>query len=149
MTRRVEIRVGDVMSTELRCIDGLATVAEAMTLMSRQRISSLAVAKRDPDDEFGLLVVSDIATEVIAKDRSPERVNVYEIMSKPVLTMPTDMLARFAVRLLVRLGFSRAVVVDPERNPLGMVTLRDLVLGHTAAMPDGSPADKASSDRIP
>ena len=50
-------------------------------------------------------------------------------MSKPVLTLPADMLARYATRLLVRLDLSRALVVDEKRNLLGLATLRDLVLG--------------------
>ena len=82
------------------------------------------------DDEMGLVGVTDVARKVIAENRAPERVNVYEIMSKPVLTLPCDMQARYAVRLLVRFGVSRAVVVDHDRNPVGMATLRDLVLGH-------------------
>ncbi len=132
MSEKHTIRVGDVMGSKLYTIDRLATVAEAMALMKRYEISSLAVNRRDDDDEFGLLVVADIAREVIAKNRAPERVNVYEIMSKPVLTLPSGMLARYAVRLLVRFELSRAVVVDYERNPLGMVTLRDLVLSYVA-----------------
>ena len=130
MSEKRIIRVGDVMGSKLYTIDRLATVAEAMALMKRHEVSSLAVDRRDDDDEFGLLVVADIAREVIARNRAPERVNVYEIMSKPVWTLPSAMLARYAVRLLVRFELSRAVVVDYERHPLGMVTLRDLVLSH-------------------
>ncbi len=132
MSEKRIIRVGDVMGSKLYTIDRLATVAEAMALMKQHEVSSLAVDRRDDDDEFGLLVVADIAREVIAKNRAPERVNVYEIMSKPVWTLPSGMLARYAVRLLVRFEISRAVVVDYERHPLGMVTLRDLVLSHVA-----------------
>ncbi len=132
MSEKRTIRVGDVMGSKLYTIDRLATVAEAMALMKQYEVSSLAVDRRDDDDEFGLLVVADIAREVIAQNRAPERVNVYEIMSKPVLTLPSAMLARYAVRMLVRFELSRAVVVDYERNPLGMVTLRDLVLSHVA-----------------
>ena len=130
MSEKRIIRVGDVMGSKLYTIDRLATVAEAMALLKRYEVSSLAVNRRDDDDEFGLLVVADIAREVIAQNRAPERVNVYEIMSKPVLTLPSAMLARYAVSLLVRFELSRAVVVDYERHPLGMVTLRDLVLSH-------------------
>ncbi len=132
MSEKRIIRVGDVMGSKLYTIDRLATVAEAMALMKQHEVSSLAVDRRDDDDEFGLLVVADIAREVIAKNRAPDRVNVYEIMSKPVWTLPSAMLARYAVRLLVRFEISRAVVVDYERHPLGMVTLRDLVLSHVA-----------------
>ena len=87
-------------------------------------------ARRDDDDEFGLILVSDIARRVIAENRAPERVNVYEVMSKPVLTLASEMQIRYAVRLLARFAVSRAVVVDCDRNPVGIATLRELVLGH-------------------
>ena len=124
------LRVGDTMRTEIHTVDGLATVSEAMALMRRHTVSSLVVLRRDDDDEFGLILVSDIASKVIAENRAPDRVNVYEVMSKPVLTLPSEMQARYAVRLLVRFGVSRAVVVDHDRNPVGIATLRELVLGH-------------------
>ena len=79
---------------------------------------------------MGLVGITDVARKVIAENRALERVNVYEIMSKPVLSLPSEMQARYAVRLLVRFGVSRAVVVDHDRNPVGIATLRDLVLGH-------------------
>lgn len=128
MSGDVPMRVADLMSADVHSVDGFATVAEAMAVMRRHTISSLVVNRRDSDDEFGLLVVSDIAAQVIAANRAPERMHVYEVMSKPVLTLPSDMQARYATRLLVRLGLSRAIVVDHDRNLLGMATLRDLVL---------------------
>ena len=126
------LKVGDLMVEELHTIDGLATVADAMALMKLHSVSSLVVNPRNDDDELGLVVVADIARGVIADNRAPDRVNVYEIMSKPLLTLPDDMLAKYAVRLLVRFELSRAVVVDHDRNPLGMVTLRDLIMGYAA-----------------
>ena len=129
MSAKPELRVGDVMVAEIISINGLATVSDAMALMRRHNISSLVVDRRDEDDEIGLVLVSDIARRVIAPNRSPDRVNVYEIMSKPVWTLPPDMQARYAVRLLARFEVSRAVVVDHDRNPIGVVTLRDLTLG--------------------
>ena len=127
------IKVGDLMVSELHDIDGLATVAEAIALMHRHNVNSLAVNRRNDTDEVGLVEVSDIARDVISRNRAPERVNVYEIMSKPVLTLSPDMLARYAVRLLVRFELSRAIVVDQDRNPIGIVTLGDLVTGQAPA----------------
>lgn len=124
------MRVGDVMTAEVRTVGLMATVAEAIAAMREAGVSSLVVERRDPDDEFGLIGISDIAREVVARDRSAERVNVYEVMSKPVLTLPLDMQVKYAVRLLVRFGVSRALVVDSARAPVGIVTLRDLVLRH-------------------
>ena len=129
MSLKPELRVGDVMATEIISINGLATVSDAMALMRQHNVNSLVVNRRDEDDEIGLVLVSDIARRVIAPNRSSDRVNVYEIMSKPVWTVPPEMLARYAVRLLARFDISRAVVVDHDRNPIGIVTLRDLTLG--------------------
>ena len=115
-------------------VEGLATVEHAIELMRQHKISSLVIDKRHEGDEYGLLVVSDIASKVIGEDRAPARTNVYEIMSKPVLTVDADMGLKYAVRLLDRFGVSRALVT--ERGELaGMVTMRDMVLRYLA--PDG------------
>ncbi len=129
MSEEREARVEDVMVTDLYNINGLASVDEAIQMMKEHRVSSLVVDRRGADDEVGLVEVGDVASEVIARNRAPDRVSVYEVMTKPVVTLPPGMLVRYAVRLLARLGQSRAVVVDDARNAVGMVTLRDLVLG--------------------
>ena len=125
------IRVSDITGAQVHAIDGSATVAEAMAMMKRLQISSLVVNRRHDDDELGLITVSDMAREVIARNRAPERINVYEIMAKPALTVRSGMLARYAVRLLVQFRVARALVVDDAGAPRGLVTLRDLVLGLT------------------
>ncbi len=130
MSEKSYVKVEDVMSTAIATIDSTATVQDAVTRMRDTGVSSLVVERRDSDDEYGLVVVTDIAKRVIAENRSPERVNVYEIMSKPVLTVPKEMNIRYAVRLLVQFGVSRGLVVDEHRAPVGIVTLRDLVLRH-------------------
>jgi predicted transcriptional regulator len=124
------IRVKDVMTPEVRTIAGTATVAEAVDLMRAAGVSSIVVERRDGDDEFGMIVVSDIAAEVIAKGRAADRVNVYEVMTKPVLSVSTDMNIKYAIRMLVQFGLSRALVVNESRTPTGIVTLRDMVLRH-------------------
>ncbi len=122
------IPVSEVMVSELQTIDGLATVKDAVEIMNRHSISSLVVDRRSADDEAGLVDVTGIAREVIAKNRVPDRVHVYEIMTKPVVTVPATMLIRYAARHLVTLGLTRALVVNQDREVVGMVTLRDLVI---------------------
>lgn len=130
MNEKSYISVADVMTTNIKTIDATATVKEAIDIMRADGVSSLVAERRDQSDEYGLVVVSDIAKHVIAENRSPERVNVYEVMSKPVLTVAADMNIRYAVRLLVQFGLSRALVVDQNRAPVGLATLRDMVLRH-------------------
>ena len=129
MNEGMALRIEDVMSTNLHVIEGLATVSEAISMMREFAINSLVVNRRDADDEAGLLLLSDIAGQVLAENRSPDRVNVYEIMSKPALNLHPRMQVRYAARMLVQLNLSRALVVDADRNPIGLVSLRDLVLG--------------------
>ena len=73
------------------------------------------------------MLISDIAKKVLAADRSPSRVNLYEIMTKPVLSVPPEMNIRYCARLLERFGIMRAPV-NAERKVLGVVSFHDLVL---------------------
>jgi len=125
-------KVSEAMTASVHTIDAMATVKDAIQAMREHGVSSLAVERRDEHDEFGLLVIADIARAVIAVNRAAERVNVYEIMSKPVVSLPADMSIKYAVRLLVRFELSRALVIDAAREPVGIVTLRDMVLRYGA-----------------
>ncbi len=127
MTERRVIRVSDVMERRFATIDGVATVAEALTVLVESDSNFLIVAKRHDDDEFGIVMVADIAKHVLARNRSPERTNVYEIMSKPVLCVPSRMDIRYCARLFERFGISTAPVVDGGTIE-GVVSYDQLVL---------------------
>lgn len=124
------VRVSDVMTPNVRTIGRIATITEAIEMIRHAGVSSLVVERHDESDEFGMLTIRDIAREVVATDRSADRTGVYEIMTKPVLTVAAEMNIKYAVRLLTRYNLSRAVVINHERNPVGIVTLRDMVLGY-------------------
>ncbi|NQV98064.1 MAG: CBS domain-containing protein [Rhodospirillales bacterium] len=128
MSEKIHTTVSQVMSTDLITIDATATVHDASVLMHTHHTSSVVVNRRNAADEFGLVVVSDIASKVLAQNLSPKRVNVYEVMSKPVISVPQEMNIVYAMRMLSRFKLSRALVIDHDRNPLGIVTLRDMVL---------------------
>jgi signal-transduction protein with cAMP-binding, CBS, and nucleotidyltransferase domain len=131
MSTKGYVSAGEVMTPSPKMIQRLATVSEAIDLMREHTISSLVIDRRDENDEYGLLVVTDIATKLIAQDRSPDRTNVYEIMSKPVLCVDRDMDIKYAIRLLARFGISRTLVTEGG-SIVGIVTLRDMVLRYMA-----------------
>jgi len=124
--RRI-IRVRDVMKTEFDMVDGRMTVIEALRTMSHVETKTLIVNKRNENDEYGMVLISDIATRVLAKDRSPYRVNVYEIMSKPLLPVDPEMDIRYCARIFERFSLSRAPVVE-HRKVIGIVSHTDMVL---------------------
>ncbi len=133
MKQEPYIKVAEVMTRDLHTIDSMATVREAMEKMTRQRVSSLIVERRDEKDEYGVIVVNDIARKVVAANLSFDRVQVYEVMSKPVVYVDPEMDLRYAIRLLVRIGLNRALVLGGDRQIQGMVTLRDMVLRYAGS----------------
>jgi predicted transcriptional regulator len=115
------------MRTDVTEVDGQLDVLSAMKIMKKVGATSLVVKRRDENDEYGLLLFSNVAKKVIAKNRAPERVNVYEIMAKPVLTVRPDMDIRYCARLFENFGISHAPVVENDKI-VGIVSYYLLVL---------------------
>lgn len=120
----------DVMNQRYEIVDGLMTVAEALRLMKENGHRKVIIKKRDEHDEYGMVHLSDIAHEVIAKNRSPERVNLYEIMIKPFIAVRPDMNIKYCARLFERYGLDSAPVTENE-TIIGMVSHNDIVLNWT------------------
>lgn len=127
MSEKCTLQVADVMTTEFLMLPGMATVAEALAQMKPACAHFALVDKRTDDDELGMVLTSDIAKQVLAVDRSPDRVNLYEIMSKPVLSVLPTMNIRYCARLFEHFGISTAPVVE-NGAVLGIVTYDALVL---------------------
>ncbi|MDD5112510.1 MAG: CBS domain-containing protein [Methylobacter sp.] len=125
--KRTLIRVRDVMKTDYGSIDGIATVADALKLMKTLKTAVLLVNKRDETDEYGMINCGDIARHVLAKDRAPGRVNVYEIMSKPVISVHPDMDIRYCSRLFAEYNLVRAPVLENNKI-VGIISPNSLVL---------------------
>ncbi|WP_067866384.1 CBS domain-containing protein [Neptuniibacter marinus] len=121
------VRVRDVMTDEFAIIDGLITVQDALSVFQQQNSEVLIINKRNPDDEYGLLLLSDVAKNVVAKDRSPERVNVYEVMAKPVVSVDPEMDIRYCSRLFENFGLAHAPVIK-DGKVLGVVSYSGIVL---------------------
>ena len=127
MTTNSAIRVEDYMLKSFQTIDRDATVHDAIALLQQHNLNALIVDRRDEDDEIGLVTVADVAREVMGKRRPPNRTYVFEIMTKPVVSIPARMKVIYATRLLANLDLSQAVVTDETRAPIGLVNRRDLV----------------------
>ena len=121
------VRVRDVMKSDFDIIDGRQTVKDALDAMNHVETKMLIVNKRHDNDEYGIVLLSDIAKQVLARDRSPERVNIYEIMSKPVISVSPDMDIRYCARMFDQFGLSRAPVIEDNRV-IGIVSFTDMVL---------------------
>ena len=142
MRQKKIVRVRQVMQTTFQVVDGRTTVGDALRAMKPAGATALIVQKRHDDDEYGIVLLSDIAREVLAKDRAPERVNVYEIMAKPVISVEPSLDIRYCARLFDKFGLARAPVIE-NGAVIGIVSYTDMVLkGLCADLPPGPPAAK-------
>lgn len=121
------VQVKDVMTTNnYQFADGMMTVAEGIALAKEHNVTALIINKRNAEDEYGLVMLADIAKEVLAKDRSPDRVNLYEIMAKPLMSVLPGMDVRYCARLFERFSIHLAPVIA-DKEIIGMVDYTNMV----------------------
>lgn len=96
--------------------------------MREKNVSSLIVRRRNVKDAWGIVTKKDIVTKVI--DPGPSRRNlsttrVYEIMSKPLVTVSPGLVIKYAVRLMNKAGVTRAPVFD-GKEIIGILSFTDV-----------------------
>ncbi len=117
----------DVMNKKIILIDGMATAKEAVELMRKEKVESLIIKKRNSQDAYGIVNVHDFIKGVIIQDKTFEEVNVFEIMTKPVISVPADMDSRYVASLLINIGV-RMAPVEENGDYIGMISLSNLIL---------------------
>lgn len=105
-------KAADVMTKDVVFIDGMATVAQAINLMRERNVSSLVVNRRTPDDAWGIITRKDVVNKIVDPGRDPHEVKVYEVMSKPLVTLSPGLALKYCARLMHSTGIRRAVVFD-------------------------------------
>lgn len=116
----------DIATSELYYIDGLASVEDAIHMMRHHNTNVLIIQKRDDHDANGIISVADIIKGCIVPDKNPRQVSVYELMSKPVISLPATLNARYVPKYLLNCKINMAPV---EENGVyvGLVRFRDIV----------------------
>jgi len=127
MSTKTVVRVRDVMKTEFDLVEGMDTIATVLRNSKHPETKCFIVNIRHDDDEYGIVLLSDIAKRVLALNKSPDRVNVYEIMSKPVVAVDPEMDIRYCTRLFENFGLGRAPVGEGKKV-VGIIGYTDIVL---------------------
>ncbi len=127
MSSKTIVRVREVMTQQFVILDGIATVEEGIQALLKKDAHAVIIQRRCEEDEYGIVVLPDIAQKVLSVDKAPERVNLYEIMTKPVLAVDPELDIRYCARLFYRFGLSMAPVIQ-DKEVLGIVTYNDIVL---------------------
>lgn len=119
----------DVMKKKIIFVDGMATAKEAVETMRKEKVEALIVKKRHPQDAYGIVIVHDFIKGVIIPDKTSEEVNIFEIMTKPAISIPHNMDVHYVASLLMKVGV-RMAPVEENGEYIGMVSLSDLILGN-------------------
>jgi signal-transduction protein with cAMP-binding, CBS, and nucleotidyltransferase domain len=119
-------KVRDVMMSNFTKVDGIAKVSDILNMMKNDRINAVLVEPRDENDVYGIMTLKDIARKVIGENRNLHETHVYEIMTKPVLSITSDMPIPYAARFLTNFNVSYAMVIE-SNDVIGMVSLNGMV----------------------
>lgn len=113
----------EIASDKLYYIDGLATVKQAVEMMKKNDVEALIIEKRNERDANGIIVLSDIIRGVVIPDKKLDEVSVYELMKKPVISIPASMNERYVPRFLANINLNYAPV-EENGQYVGMVSLK-------------------------
>lgn len=103
----------DIASTDkLFFIDGLSSVKDAVILMKSKNLKALIIRKRNDEDAHGIVTIFDIIKGVVILDKTFEEVSVYEIMTKPVFSIPSQLNVKYVPRLMLNHNIKIAPVEE-------------------------------------
>jgi CBS domain-containing protein len=118
-------KAGDVMSKNIVCIEGTASAADAVRMMRDKKVSSLFVNRRGQEDAWGIVTRKDVVNKVVDPGKDPEAVKVFEIMSKPLITVSPGLALKYCARLFNAAGIRRAPVFD-GKDIVGILSNTDI-----------------------
>jgi signal-transduction protein with cAMP-binding, CBS, and nucleotidyltransferase domain len=102
----------DIASGKLFYIDGLASVRDAVKLMKEHNVQALIIQKRDDADGNGIVTVNDIIKGVVIPKKTLDEVSVYEVMTKPVFSIPAHLNVKYVPRLMYNYNIKVAPVEE-------------------------------------
>ncbi|MCK4783548.1 MAG: CBS domain-containing protein, partial [Desulfobacteraceae bacterium] len=116
--------VSETMSSDVAIIASSENVKVTTELMASQDISCLVAV--DNDTVVGIFTERDLLKRIVAVKRDPAQTILKDVMSSPVVTIPSDYSVLSARRLLEKTGIRRLVVMDGEILR-GVITQTDIL----------------------
>jgi len=138
------MKVREIMSSRIVCIEQDEPVSAAARLMKRCNIGALPVC--DGQNRLrGIVTDRDIVLRCVAEASDPQEQRVRDIMSRGILTVgPEDELSH-AVKLMGSDQVRRLPVVD-EGEIVGVVTLCDMARAEKCSMEAGEALSEISAN---
>jgi len=119
------LTAADVMTKDVAMIRSSATVKEAVDLMRIRDWRALIIDRRHEQDAYGIITESDIVYKVISYSKDPNKIRVYEIMTKPCIVVNPELGLEYVARLFANHYLRRAPVISGKL--LGIISLTDIL----------------------
>ncbi len=120
-----QLRVRDIMTTDVFTLSRDETLQDAARALSNQRIGGAPVV--DNGRIVGVVSKSDLLEVAAHRNPAEGRLYVNDVMTHLVFAVRPGDPAIVAVRLMVEEGVHRAVVVDDQGKLAGVVTPMDVL----------------------
>ena len=120
------MKIKEIAHRDVATISPESTLLEAARKMRAYDVGSLPVCHGDR--LFGIVTDRDLTLRGTAEGRDPRAARVRDVMSANVLTCAETLEVRDAMNLMLEHRERRVVVVNEQRKPIGVISLRDLAL---------------------
>lgn len=122
------MKVKDVMSTNVVCVEPNESAAVAARLLSRFNVGALPVCTKDGRLR-GMVTDRDIVLRCVAADDDAQNVKVSEIMTRRIYSVDAQESIQNASALMARRQVRR-LPVEEDGKLVGMVSLGDVAKLH-------------------
>jgi PAS domain S-box-containing protein len=117
--------VSEIMSRNVAVVQSRSSVAEAVEIMTSQEISCIVVLKGG--EVVGVLTEKDLLGRVVALRKDPARIRMEQVMSSPVVSIPSSCSVFCAGKTMEEMNVRRLVVMKDKRL-CGIVTQTDIFM---------------------
>jgi len=121
------MKLSSIMTGGIETIPPQASLAEAAKKMASQDIGSLPVCS-DRRRVVGIITDRDITVRAVARGMDPNQTRVEEVMTRDVLSCPSDAEVEDACALMEKRQVRRLLVTGDDDTPVGIVSLGDIAL---------------------
>jgi predicted transcriptional regulator len=125
------VEVSELMTRQVTTIDSRSSMADAVHLMSENRVRRLPIVSDVSKAPVGVLTNKDILRLLgriaSAEERSSFRSKISEVMTRDVISVEADDDIRVAAARMMIFGIGGLAVEEDSGPLLGLITERDLV----------------------
>lgn len=121
--------IGEYCNRELVIVSRTESVKEAVNLMRSHHVGDVIVVDRQGDLilPIGILTDRDIVLEILAEDIDLNTINIGDVMSYELVTIPEKTTFMDTIKYMRIKGVRRMPVVDGQGSLVGLITADDIL----------------------